>query len=105
MEIGTKFKNLRKAKGITVYRLSKLSDVSENYIRTIEKGNSQPSVAIMEKLLSFLGTTLSEFFNEEENVLFPTSFERELLETIRLLNSEKAETILHLCKLLQNEQA
>ena len=100
MNIAEKFKSLRIAKGFSIYKLSKLSDVSENYIHKIEKGESLPSVFILEKLLNSLNITLSEFFCENDDVIYPTDLERELLTRFRCLSSEEASTILHLIKLM-----
>lgn len=100
MNVSQKFQELRIAKGYSVYKLSKISEVSQNYIRTIEKGDSQPSVFVLEKLLACLGTTLSEFFYDGGEVLYPTDFERELVERVRMLESEKAEAVLNIAKLM-----
>lgn len=99
MVLSVRFQQLRKSKKMSVYRLAKLSDVSENYIHTIEKGNNQPSVAILERLLRQFGVTISEFFNESDDVIYPTVFERELVETVRVLDPEKAEAVLAIAKL------
>lgn len=100
MNLSNDFKTLRIAKGYSVYKLSKISDVSENYIRTIEKGNSQPSVFVLEKVLASLGMTLAEFFSDGSEVLYPTDFERELVESVRMLDEEKASAVLHIAKLM-----
>jgi transcriptional regulator with XRE-family HTH domain len=100
IEIPNRFKNLRTEKGFSVYRLAKVSDISENYIHKIEKGESQPSVYILEKLLSCLGTTPAEFLNENSAVMYPSDFERELVETVRVLPKEKADAVLHIAKLM-----
>ena len=99
MELAAQFKKLRTAKGYSVYKLSKISDVSENYIRTIERGKSQPSVLILEKLLSAMGVSLPEFLNGNSDVMYPSDFERELVESVRLLPPEKAEAVLNIAKL------
>lgn len=100
MNLPEKFRDLRNAKALSVYKLSKLSDVSENYIHRIEKGGTQPSVAVLDKLLACFGTTLSEFFNEGQTIIYPTEFELELIESIRILPTEKAAAVLHMTKLL-----
>lgn len=100
MDLPEKFKKLRTQKEISVYKLSKDTDVSENYIHKIEKGESQPSVLVLEKLLTHLGTTLAEFFNDSDDVLYPTAYERELVETVRVLEEEKATAVLHIAKLM-----
>lgn len=102
MNIGEKIILLRESKKISVYKLSKLSDISENYIRTIEKGHSQPSIHITERLLLSLGSTIPEFFNENKEVIYPTAFEKELVESVRMLNEEKAQAILQLAKILNS---
>lgn len=101
MEIRERFIKLREARDLSVYKLSKLSDVSENYIHSIEKGTKRPSVYIMEKLLTTLGSTLSEFFNDSEDVIYPTEYERELVASVRVLDQEKAEAVLHIAKLMK----
>lgn len=100
MDLAGRFKALRKAKDVSIYCLSNKSDVSENYIHKIENGENQPSIYILEKLLSCFGVKLSEFLNEDTDVLYPSEFEKELIENIRLLNDEKASAILQLVKLM-----
>lgn len=102
IDIPNRFRKLRTDKGFSVYRLSKESDVSENYIHKIERGENQPSVYILEKLLSCLGTALPEFLNEDTEVMYPSDFERELLESIRVLPKEKAQALLQMAKLLKS---
>ena len=92
MDIGISFKNLREGKGKSVYALSKETGVSENHIHSIEKGSTQPSVAILERLLNALGVTLPEFFNEDREVLYPSAYERELIASVRKLDGEQAHT-------------
>lgn len=100
MDLPQKFKNLRTQKEISVYKLSKDTDISQNYIRRIEKGESQPSVLILEKLLVRLGTSLAEFFNDSGEIMYPSAKERELVENYRALNEEKAAAVLHMVKLM-----
>ena len=103
MNIGENLARLRKDKQISVYKLSQLSDVSINYIRRVEKGESVPSIEIVTALLSPLGMRLSEFFNEESeksNILYPSPCEAELVRLYRQLNKEQAGVLLNLAKLL-----
>ena len=101
IDIPNRFQKLRSDKGFSVYRLSKESDVSENYIHKIERGENQHSVYILEKLLSCLGTTLPEFLNGDAEVIYPSDFEREL-KSVRVLPEEKAQALLQMSKLLKN---
>ena len=100
IDIPNRFRKLRSARGFSVYRLARESDVSENYIHKIERGENQPSVYILEKLLTCLGVTLPEFLNESTEIMYPSDFERELIESVRTLPAEKDSAILHIAKLI-----
>lgn len=100
MEIGVCLKELRINRGKSVYALAKESGISENHIHRIEKGVSQPSVSLLEKLLQVLGITLSEFFRQDAEIFYPSTFEKELIQAARRLDDERAETVLHLVKLM-----
>ncbi len=103
MELHERLKKLRTDQKLSVYRLSRISDVSENHIRTIEKGNSHPSVETLEKLLRPLGITMSEFFRDDESIIFPSSYEKELLQAVRKLDAKKSDILLLLAKILGDE--
>lgn len=100
MDIGKRFIELRTRKGISVYRLSKIVDVSENHIRAIEKDKSNPSINTLEVLLTVLGSNLSEFFNDSEDILYPTESEKMLVQHFRCLNDEEQEAVLKLVLLM-----
>lgn len=105
MELHERIRKLRTDQGISVYRLAKLSDVSENYIRIIEKGNNQPSVQIIEKLVGSLGMTLAEFFREDESILYPSFYEKELILAARKLDRSNADLLLSLAKALSGDRS
>lgn len=66
MEVGSRVIKWRESKGLSTYKLAKLSGVSQTYLREIEQGSKQPTVEIVDKICTALGITLSEFFAEEE---------------------------------------
>lgn len=98
MDIAKKFQNIRNEKKLSVYKLSNLADVSQNYIHNIEKGINQPSIYILEKLLKPMGITLSEFFNDNSDIYYLSEFEKEVLYYIRTLTEPQANIILDLIK-------
>lgn len=104
MDIGKHLQQLRKDKQISVYRLAQLSDVSINYIRRVEKGESIPSIEILTALLTPLGIQLSEFFNVEGEVLYPSEYEQKLIRLSRRLSTDEADTLLHLAELLADRE-
>lgn len=71
MDIGTMLKKARTANNLSMTALAKLSGVPQSSISEIESGKRQPSFENMEKLITALGFTLSDFFAEEPNYLPP----------------------------------
>lgn len=100
MNLGEHLKQIRTSKNISVYKLSKETEISENHIHSIEKGTSQPSVAMLEKLLDYLGVTMSEFFKSSDDAVYPTGYEADLLNAVRVLTDEKAQAVLLMAQLL-----
>lgn len=98
MNISIEFQKIRKQKHMSIYKLSKISGISENHIHNIEKDISQPSLYVLEKLLAPMGITVTEFLNRDVGVYYPNDFERELLESVRTLTKEQAHIILELVK-------
>lgn len=98
MNIAQRFQKIREQKKISVYRLSILSDISETHIHKIEKGTSQPSIYILEKLLSCMGVTLVEFFNNDTEIYYLNDIEKELVYHFRTLTEKQAYAILELIK-------
>lgn len=63
--LGTRLKSLREAKGLTKYRLAKLSGVSETYIYRIERGLIRnPRGDTSQKIAKGLGITLAELIGD-----------------------------------------
>ena len=61
MPIGSKLRSLRKAKRLSVNRLSKISGVSIPYLRQIEYGiRKNPSGEVLQKMASALGATVAD---------------------------------------------
>ncbi len=61
--IAAKIKRLREAKGLSKYRLAKLSGIDEAYVGQLESGKiDQPRRATLEMLAKGLGVSSSVFF-------------------------------------------
>lgn len=48
--VGENIRNLRKARGLTRSRLAVLADVDERYLGSIERGDGNPTVAVVGRL-------------------------------------------------------
>ena len=68
MEIGTKIKQLRVLKGLTQEELGDRCELSKGFISQVERDLTSPSIATLMDILQVLGTTLPEFFSNEEDV-------------------------------------
>ena len=100
MEIGERIRNIRKSKGLSIYKLLQDTGISQNHISDLELGRGKPSVETLKRLIVPLGITLSELFNEDTEVSILTEKERELVENYRTLPENKAESLLNLSRLL-----
>lgn len=95
MTIGERLYYWRNLKQLSVYKLSKLSDVSENHIRNLENGIKQPTIKILQQLTDSLGISLSEFFNDNsEDNTYLTDNEKYLLTLYRSLPIDKASILI-----------
>ena len=65
MDIGKKIKELRVAKGLTQEELADRSELSKGFISQLERDLTSPSIATLMDISQCLGTTVSEFFQEE----------------------------------------
>lgn len=101
MNIGEELKKKRVSKNISVYKLAKISDVSPNHIHSIERGNSQPSIATLERLLAAMSSNIVEFFHTDEGVIYPTKLEYELITELRRLDDDQQESLLQLVKTMK----
>ena len=100
MDISARLKSVRKSKNMSVYKLSQLSGVSETHIRDLERGDRNPSFDTLDRLSKPMGLSLSELFNESDDVAYLNKNERELLECYRMLAKDKAAGLLVFLKTL-----
>lgn len=101
MNIGEELKKKRVAKNVSVYKLAKISDVSPNHIHCIERGESQPSIATLERLLAAMGSNITEFFHKDEGVIYPSELEYELITELRRLDDIQQKSLLQLIKTMK----
>lgn len=63
--IGARVRDLRAARGLTLEVLSERSGVSRSMISVIERGESSPTAALLERLASGLGVSLASLFDPQ----------------------------------------
>lgn len=96
MNIGERLYYWRNLKQTSVYKLSKISDVSENHIRNLENGKKQPTIKTLQAITDGLNITLSEFFNTENNdITYLSDGEKRILDFYRRLPKDKADILIN----------
>jgi transcriptional regulator with XRE-family HTH domain len=71
--IGTRIRELRGQKGLTLDALAERADVSRAMLSRIERGESSPTAQLMNKVCGGLGITLSALFAEDTAAASPLS--------------------------------
>lgn len=59
-QMGRRLKRLRTSQGLSQYALAKKAGVSRDYLRTLEAGESDPTVGMLQKLARALGVSVVE---------------------------------------------
>lgn len=65
MDIGHKIKQLRIQKNLTLEELASRCELTKGFLSQLEHDLSSPSISTLNDILEALGTTLSEFFSED----------------------------------------
>ena len=100
MDISERLKSIRVAKNMSVYKLSQLSGVSETHIRDLERGDRNPSIDTLCRLVEQMGVPVSELFTESNNMTVLSDEEKALLDCYRMLSKDKADSLLVFLKTL-----
>ncbi len=75
MNLGEKIKRMRNQKGLTQKELADRCELTKGYISQLENDLNSPSIATLTDILAALGSSLSEFFQEEreEKIVYSKS--------------------------------
>ncbi len=79
VDVGSRLRELREMRGISMRALATKSGLSANALSMIERGKTSPSVSTLYKLADALGVSITTFFGtggEKRQVIFMRSDER-----------------------------
>lgn len=62
--LGVKIKQLRKLKGLSQEKLANLAEIDRTYLPTIEKGERNVSIEVLERLAKALDVKVKDLFDE-----------------------------------------
>lgn len=82
MVIGNRIKTLRLQNDFTQEELADRCELTKGYISQLENDLTSPSIATLIDILSALGTTLKEFFSEEDEEVKVVFKEKEYIEKV-----------------------
>lgn len=93
MDIGQKIKQAREQQGLSMNALAKRSGAAQSALSEIEKGRRQPTFEVLNRIVSGLGYTLSDFFSEtkEEEPLSPEA--RRVIEKVKQLSPRQLKIL------------
>src|SRR6476469_2746049 len=64
VSLGTKLRNLRHERGLTMKEVASLSDLTESFISQVERDSVNPSVASLLRIANVLGVYIADLFEQ-----------------------------------------
>jgi transcriptional regulator with XRE-family HTH domain len=98
MNVGERIKFFRDYKNYSVNKLANLAGISQSYLRDVELGNKNPTVAILSEICDVLGISLKEFFDDESTTVISDD---PLFQQIYRLSEQQRESLLTFLKTIQ----
>ncbi len=93
----TRIKSLIDAKGLTIFKLTELSGLSENTIYNWYNNGAEPSIRALKAICPHLEVTLSQLVADNDNEEI-TYQEKELINNFKKLSDSKKDIIVKLIK-------
>ena len=97
MDTNERLRQLLQERGITTYKLSLLSGLSNTTLANVFKRNTVPSISTLQAICKGFGITLSQFFAEGEMVELTPEL-KELFDCWVNLTTEQKTALLNLIK-------
>ena len=98
MNIHARIKQLQSERNWTTNHLAMESNISPATILNWYKRNSIPTIKGIQNLCDAFGITISEFFNEDNEKVYLSNLQKELLTEFDLLDNREKEDIIRLIK-------
>ncbi|MBQ9887423.1 MAG: helix-turn-helix transcriptional regulator [Lachnospiraceae bacterium] len=87
---------LREAKGMSVYKLSKLSEIPQSTIATWYQKSLYPPIDKLERICNVLDISLANFFNVDGYYCISEENDLTLLKKWDLLTTEEKNSVMHI---------
>lgn len=105
MDAKLRIKQLMEERGISEYKLAKMSDLSQSTISNIFVRNTAPTVPTLEAICKGLGISLSQFFADAsaENAVYLTDEQQQLFRDWVFLTEEQKDVVKKLIDSYKNK--
>ena len=94
MDVLKRIEILKKQRGWTDYRLALESGVSQSTLATMKQRNTPPKLEVLEQICDAFELSLSQFFNDDENMEILTKEESKLIQSYRRLSPKRKTALL-----------
>ena len=91
--IANRIKELCDKKQMTMYALSKKTDISQSSLSNLMKRGSTPTFYTLNRICDGLGITLAQFFSNDNGKLDLSSDQRKILEMWETLTDKEKEAV------------
>ncbi|MFT3952295.1 MAG: helix-turn-helix transcriptional regulator [Oscillospiraceae bacterium] len=98
MDTLERIKKILDERGWSMYKLSKISRVSQSTLSNMFNRNNDPSISTLEEICKGFGMTLSQFFADEDDMVSLDKEQKEMLEKWSSLSSDQKNALLKLLK-------
>lgn len=106
---GERLRNLRKERGFTQEEIALRADITTSYYGQLERGTANPSVAMLEKICTVMGISISDIFTDSDtNLLTADALSVQILHQLNGKSDEEKELVLSIIKTafrLQNKKS
>lgn len=101
--IAVRVKQLCDQRGITKYKLSQMTGMSQTALGNITSKSSVPTISTLQKICDALGVTLAQFFAQDGVRLDLTDLQKEILETWDELDVKEREIMISFVRSLRKK--
>ena len=98
IDVLKRIEELKNLHGWSEYNLAEKSTLAQSTISSWYRQNMLPSISSLEKICNAFDISLSEFFAEDNDAIYPTDQQRELLKAFSLLSPNQKDLLIKFLK-------
>ena len=102
MDIINRINELCEERGISKYRLSQLTGISQSAFSKMNRQQSSLTIENIKRICDALGISLAQFFSDDQNYPDLTEDQKNLIDFWNLLSLSKREFVLDMMKKLKD---